>query len=199
MPAPRGVVLHLDGGFSSILCSQGVTAGRHALSTGNFRWTLGAVKLANRMPALHQLLYLLPRGSELVLVVRLRARFHLAAIRMLEREEVLRAIFRRLIHVFGAQREPGGALRAEGVTAFVHDLLLHGMSLWPICSLTCEAASSTLELLSDTVLPGIERVHDCVQATVELLDALQIVRLVEVLCISFEERLQDVRDLSVGA
>ena len=74
------------------------------------------------------------------------------------------------------------------------------MSLWPIGGLLArEAASSTLELLSDAILPFFERVHDCVDAAVEVLDALQIVRLVEVLRICFEEWLQDVADLSVGA
>lgn len=155
--------------------------------------------LTNGIPALHQLLYLLPRGSERLLLVHRHTCFHLAGVRMLEREEVLRTILRRLIHVFGAQREPGSALRAESLAAFVHDLLLHCMPLWPVGGLLArEAASSTLELLSNTILPSIERVHDCVDAAVELLDALQVVRLVEVLRVCLEEWLQDVGDLSVG-
>lgn len=100
VPTSRRLVLHLNGGFPGVLHPPGASTGSRRLPAGDFLRTLCKV-MANWMPALHELLYLLPRGTELLLV-RLYARLYLAS-GMLEREEVLRIVSRRLVHFVGAQ------------------------------------------------------------------------------------------------
>ena len=118
---------------------------------------------------------------------------------MLEREEVLRAILGSLIHLFCACGGLGLSSRPISIGILVDNLLLGGRAILSIRDLLARHATPpTLELFRNTLVSAVEGVEDGVDAAVDLIDAGEVLRLIEVASGLLEQWPQDVGDLSVG-